>query len=280
MAPLALKNNLTLKKIRMRIINNLLLILLFCIVSIPTVNAQTEQETISELKNVFKEFEIKELSPCKVHLVDRIDEEAYLEYLFNPKDATWEAKSSGIYTDWTIIEKNKITPYKNSSETGFYMMMHLDDLEFHQKTADLLNHLATFCNKTSVTNRNEFSDKDLMKLYFDYTDLMELLKPSTEILEQKIQGYATTPEKIKQNYFQVKNNGGLAELPKQEQEDYQKTLVFLEKYTEEVEKQFKQFFDGSRNQLPVNQYTQILNNINSDPKLAERFEKVVTEFYQ
>ncbi|SFW52558.1 hypothetical protein SAMN02927921_02138 [Sinomicrobium oceani] len=243
-------------------------------------NAQTEQETISELKNVFKEFEIRALSPCKVHLVDRIDEEAYSEYLFNPKDATWEAKSIGIYTDWTIIEKNKITPYKNSSEIGFYIMMHLDDLAFHQKAADLLNHLATFCKEPSVTHREEFSDKDLMKFYFDYTDLMDLIKPGTEILDNKIQGYATAPETIKQNYVQVKNNGGLAELPKQEQEDYQKTLVFFEENRAEVEKQVQQFFDGPGNQLPENQYTQILNTINSDPKIAKRLEKVVTEFYQ
>lgn len=243
-------------------------------------NAQTEQETIAELKNVFKEFEIKELSPCKVHLVDRIDEEAYFEYLFNPKDATWEAKSSGIYTDWTIIEKNKITPYKNSSEIGFYIMMHLDDLAFHQKAADLLNHLSTFCEKTSVKNREEFSDSDLMKFYFDYTDMLDLIRPITEIFENKIQGYATAPETIKQNFFQVKENGGLAELPKQEQEDYQKTLVFFEENRAEVEKQVQQFFDRTGNQLPENQYTQILNNINSDPKLAERLEKVVTEFYQ
>lgn len=122
-----------------------------------------------------------------------------------------------------------------------------------------------------MKNIEKYKKEDIVKFYSDYKKLTELLKPYIDLLTEKINGYVTPAEKIKENYLQVKNSGGFSTLIEQEQEDYHKTVTFFLEYSKQIEKQYQDFFNGSLCELNENEYTAMLIKLNSDPNFSEFF---------
>lgn len=123
-----------------------LILSLFTITGITSVQAQTMEETIGWIKGEIERFATDSqtiiVTPCLIH-ISSSDTNVYKE--FDPGAAEWEAGDFGIGAKGKkeVIDVNA----GGYVRTAWAFSLQHGDSALYKRFAQALNHLATFCKK-------------------------------------------------------------------------------------------------------------------------------------
>ncbi|MFI2744655.1 hypothetical protein ACG2LH_18110 [Zhouia sp. PK063] len=240
--------------------------------------AQTKEQTISKLRKLLEKYEIKELTPCAVHIIYKSDDDFYTEYRFAPHEAIWEGRDIGVFANWIVVNERFVLGEKEQTELKYIVQMHNNDKPFHDEVAKLLNHLATFCEEPYHIDKDAVTDTDLARYYYDLLGYLKVVKPINDEFEEKLKGYSTSLAQLKQNYDQIAYGVSLNDFTIQEQENYKLTKVIIQQYNARLEEAKVAFFNKTYPSfLPRFQFEAITTMVNNEPSVLERLKTVISQ---
>jgi hypothetical protein len=236
--------------------------------------AQTKEQAIKELTKTFQQYdyEVIELSPCKVHIKKNILEDAYVEYWFAPNEALWDGKDFGLRADWTVIHENKYFKGKATARDLFILPFVNDSKTLHSLIAEQINTLANFC-KLEI-KANEITDKDLALFLFTEQAYHEETASLREQLKKDLAGYQTDADKLYDIYLLESNGHNMDGYTKTEQEEEARAKPLLKAYADQSFKKYNDYFESVWAGMPERQFRTIGEELSNNKELLERARKV------
>jgi hypothetical protein len=238
------------------------------------IQAQTKEQAIKELTKIFQyyDYEVMELSPCKVHVKKNILDDAYVEYEFAPNEALWDGKDFGLRADWTVIREKKYFKGKTTTRNLFVLPFVNENKTVHAKIADQINTLANFCRLQ--IQPNEITDKDLALFLFTEQSYHQETAPLREQLKKDLANYQTDADKLYDIYLLESNGHNIDGYTKTEREEEAKAKPLLKAYADQSFKKYNDYFESVWAGMPERQFRTIGEELTSDKELLERARKV------
>lgn len=238
------------------------------------VQAQAGEQAIKELTKTFQQYdyEVIELSPCKVHIKKYILDDAYVEYLFAPNEALWDGKDFGLRADWTVITEKKYFKGKTTTSNLFVLPFVNKNETIHAKIAEQINTLANFCRLE--IKANEITDKDLALFLFTEQSYNEETAPLREQIKKDLAGYQTDAGKLYDIYLLESNGHNIDGYTKTEQEEEAKAKPLLKAYAAQSFEKYNGYFESVWAGMPERQFRTIGEELSNDKALLDRARKI------
>jgi|GEM_PF-4584721 len=249
-------------------------IFLLAIVGIHTAKAQDVESAKKELTKIFQEsgYEVLELSPCKVYIKIKFEEDLYNEIAFAPNEAHWDVVNFGFRSDWRIIHGKEYYKGETSYYTQFTFSLGMQDEEFYSKIAEQLNILGGKCPEKQ--KEKEITESDLKLFVYAMQDINEKLSPHLETLKNQLSQYETSAEQLSKIYTEERDGKNIKNYSAVELKEMAKAKPFLKTFEEEYIKITKEYFESAASYLPQKEY-EVINEKLSDPVFLEKAKKIL-----